>query len=283
MISASKFTYDNDLSAYGEAVLGDLSKVNYFVDNNYFYVAHILIKFDDAQQAAYDELETLSNAGQGYVISQEYYNQQKDAIYAGIKANVRNTETGEIVSERSVNANDVLKEVQVALANASTKEQKDLAFKELMYKYNEDGGIMNATYPYVVGTENSKMVESFTDASRELNAAGVYGGVSGLVESEYGVHIIYYMGTCSNIFTFGQDGSLELKADYTIDNGYGEQKTSDVLKLDETYLNNLNNKTVFDLVYESLATDNYSQFENMNLKTLKDTNGIEITVVDKLI
>ena len=90
------------------------------------------------------------------------------------------------MSERTVKANDVLKEVQVALANANTNEQKDLAFKELMYKYNEDGGIMNAAYPYVLGVANSKMVESFTDASRELNTAGVYGGVSGLVESEYG-------------------------------------------------------------------------------------------------
>lgn len=283
MISSSKFIYDNDLTAYNEAVLGDLSKVNYFVNDNYFYVAHILIKFDEAQELAYKELETQSNAGQGYIISEEYYNQQKNEIYSNIKANVRDTQTGEIVSERTVKASDVLKEVQVALANASTQEQKDLAFRELMYKYNEDDGIMNAKYPYVLGTENSKMVEGFTNASRELNTAGTYGSVSGLVESEYGVHIIYYMGKCTNPFTFGADGTINLKADYTIDNGSYEQKTSDVLKLDETYLNNLNNKTIFDLVYESLATDNYSQFENMNLNTLKETNEIKVTVVDKLI
>lgn len=283
MICSSKFTYDNDLSAYNEAVLGDLSKVNYFINNDYFYVAHILIKFDDAQQAAYDALETQSNAGQGYIVSEEYYNQQKNAIYSGIKANVRDTETGEIISERSVSAKDVLKEVQVALSNANTQEQKDLAFRELMYKYNEDPGIMNAAYPYVIGLSESKMVEGFTKASRDLNTAGAYGGVSGLVESEYGVHIIYYMGKCVNPFTIGQDGTIELKADYTIDNGNGEQNTSDILKLDETYLNNLNNKTIFDLVYESLATDNYSQFENMNLNTLKETNEIKVTVVDKLI
>ena len=278
MISASKFVYENDLSAYGEAVLGDLSKVNYFVDDNYFYVAHILIKFDDAQQKAYNALATQSNNGQGYVVSAEYYEQQKSAIYSQIKANVRDGETGEVTSERAVLASDVLKEVQVALANATTQEQKDIAFRNLMYKYNEDDGIMNAAYPYVIGTENSKMVESFTDASRELNESGVYGNVSGLVESEYGVHIIYYMGQCSNPFEFASDGTLELRADYTIDNGNGEVKTSDVLKLDETYLNNLNNKTLFDLIYEGLVSDNYSQYEKLNLNSLKEQYDINVIV-----
>lgn len=284
MITSAKFIYDNDLSSYNDDILSDVSKVDYFVNDDYFYVAHILIKFDDEQSAKYEELETLSNNGQGYIISAQNYEKQKTALYADLKANVRDLETGEIVENRSVSASDVLKEVQVALRNATTKEQKDEAFRQLMYKYNEDDGIMNATYPYVVGTENSQMVESFTDASRELNTAGTYGEISGLVESEYGVHIIYYMGKCTNAFEFGMDGSIELRANYTIDDGTGASvPTSDILKLDETYLNNLNNKTLFDLIYEELATDNYSQFENMDLSTLKDTNGIEITKVDKLI
>lgn len=284
MISTAKFTYDNDLSAYNEDILSDVSKVDYFVNDDYFYVAHILIKFDDEQSARYKALETLSNNGQGYIISAQNYKKQKAELYAGLKANVRDLETGEVVENRCVAVDKVLQEVQVALKNATTKEQKDKAFRELMYKYNEDDGIMNASYPYVVGESESKMVESFTDASRELNTAGTYGAISGLVESEYGVHIIYYMGKCTNAFEFGQDGSIELKANYTIDNGNGvEVPTSDILKLDETYLNNLNNKTLFDLVYEELATDNYSQFENMDLSTLKSKYSIEITKVDKLI
>lgn len=284
MISSAKFTYDNDLSSYNDNMLSDVSKVDYFVNDEYFYVAHILIKFDDEQSTKYEELETLSNNGQGYIISAQNYKKQKSELYAGLKANVRDLETGEIVENRSVSASDVLKEVQVALKNATTKEQKDEAFRKLMYKYNEDDGIMNATYPYVVGENESKMVESFTDASRELNTAGTYGEISGLVESEYGVHIIYYMGKCTNAFEFGVDGSIELRANYTIDDGTGASiPTSDILKLDETYLNNLNNKTLFDLIYEELATDNYSQFENMDLSTLKDKYAIEISKVANLI
>lgn len=279
MISVSKFKYENNTSSYDSDMLSKRENVNYFINDDYFYVAHILLKFSDKQQAAYNELETKSNKGQGDIISAQKYKEQKAELYASVKATVRNTETGEIVETDAVSANKVLTEVVNELAGKSNK-QKDEAFRELMYKYNEDDGIMNATYPYVIGEkkDQSKMVESFTNASRELNAAGVYGGVSGLVESEYGLHIIYYMGKCENAFTFNSDGTLTMREYYEED---GMPK-SDIFVLCNTKLNNLNNKTMFDLVFEQLSNDNYSQFENMNLTTLKKTNGIEIEVSDKL-
>ena len=284
MISISKFKYDNDLETFASDMLEKRENVNYFVNDDYFYVAHILIKFSDEQQTAYDALKDQSNDGQGYIISADEYQKQKDALYNNIKASVRDSETGLVTETDVISAKDVLKEVQVALANATTSEAKDKAFAELMYKYNEDGGIMNATYPYVIGTNDSKMVESFTNASRELNDAGVYGAISGLVESEYGVHIIYYMGKCENPYTIPADGKIDLKATYTINEGtVNEQVTSDILKLDEVYLNNLNNKTLFDLIYEGLVSDNYSQFESMNLTAMKESYKIKIQVVDKLI
>ncbi len=279
MISVSKFKYENNTSSYDSDMLSKRENVNYFINDDYFYVAHILLKFSDKQQAAYNELETKSNKGQGDIISAQKYKEQKAELYASVKATVRNAETGEIVETDAVSANKVLTEVVNELAGKSNK-QKDEAFRELMYKYNEDDGIMNATYPYVIGEkkDQSKMVESFTNASRELNAAGVYGGVSGLVESEYGLHIIYYMGKCENAFTFNSDGTLTMREYYEED---GMPK-SDIFVLCNTKLNNLNNKTMFDLVFEQLSNDNYSQFENMNLTTLKKTNGIEIEVSDKL-
>ena len=143
-----------------------------------------------------------------------------------------------------------------------------------MYKYNEDGGIMNADYPYIIGLNDSKMVESFTDASRELNEAGVYGGVSGLVESQYGLHIIYYMGKCENAFQFDSNGQVSIQA-YK----YDEEDNvigSDIIKLYETKLNNLNNKTLFDLVYEELYSDNLSQYENVNIETLNNHYNIKV-------
>lgn len=276
MMSKSKFIYDNNPEIYKEDMLGAFANVNYFVNDDYFHVAHILIKFSDEQQAEFDSLKNLSNNGQGGIISAEAKAKREQELYNSIKGSIRDAETGEITSEDTVSVADILNEVQIELANAKTKEQKDLAFRSLMYKYNEDDGIMNADYAYVIGETESKMVENFTNLSRELNKAGVYGAVSGLVQSEYGVHIIYYMGKCTNIFDFNSDGSINLNANYT-ENG---SPMSDILKLDATKLNGLNNKTVFDLVYESLVKDNYSQFENINLDTIKATKGIE-TVVNK--
>jgi len=283
MITKSKFAYDNNLESYNKDMLESFSNVNYYINNDYFYVAHILVKFSDEQQSQYDSLAEQSNNGQGYIISADEYEKQKETLYNSIKASVRDSETGEVVSEDSVSALDVLKEVQVALSGANTNEQKDAAFRELMYKYNEDGGIMNADYPYVIGTENSQMVESFTNASRELNEAGIYGGISGLVQSEYGVHIIYYMGKCTNPYEIASDGTIELKANYTIEDDGKQVPASDVLKLDETYLNNLNNKTIFDLVFESLTEDEYSKYENLDLSKLKENYQIEIEKVADLI
>lgn len=284
MISTSKFKYENDLETFNTDMLENRANVNYVVNDNYFYVAHILIKFSDEQQAEYDSLNDLSNNGQGDIISAEQYEIRKNALYSNLKANIRDAETGEITETDKILAKDVLKEVQVALSNATTNEAKDEAFRKLMYKYNEDGGIMNATYPYVIGTNDSKMVETFTEVSRELNESGVYGAVSGLVESEYGLHIVYYMGKCENPYTIPENNKITFRATYVENEGATNEKvSSDVLKLDETKLNNLNNKTLFDLIFEQLSNDNYSQFENMNLETMKNQYEIEIIVSPNLI
>lgn len=282
MMSESKFIYDNNNETYKKDMLENFKNVNYVVNDEYFHVAHILLKFSDEQQAEYDELKTLSNNGQGGVISAEGHAKKEAELYNSIMGSVRDLETGEIIANDSVSANAVLNEIQTALAVATTNEQKDQAFRNLMYKYNEDDGIMNADYSYIIGVNDSKMVENFTNASRELNEAGVYGGVSGLVQSEYGVHIIYYMGKCENLFEFNEDGTINLSEYYTVEQNGTEIETSDVLKLTATKLNNLNNKTIFDLVYESLVEDKYSEFENINLETIKNQKGILVKVSDKL-
>lgn len=258
MMSTSKFIYDNNADTYKSDILEKFENVNYVVDDEYFHVAHILIKFSDEQQKRFDELDKLSNNGVGGVVSAGYVAQEKQKLYNSIRGSIRDSETGEITEEDTISVNAILAEIETALKSASTNEQKDNAFRELMYKYNEDDGIMNANYAYVVGENESKMVENFTKASRELNTNGTYGAVSGLVQTEYGVHIVYYMGKCENVFEFAQDGSLTFTE-------------SDVLKLEEKKLNNLNNKTLFDLVYESLVQDKYSEYENVDVEFIKST------------
>lgn len=259
MMMASKFTYENDYSAYQTAMLDSFKDVNYVTDDKFFNVSHILIKFDDAQKAEYDNLKT--NLSNGTLMYQEYKNRM-DELVAEIKANVMDTTTGEVVSERSISANKVLSNLKADLAKCTTDEQKTQVFKDYLYTYNEDGGIMNAEYAYVIGTEESRMVESFTNTSRELHEKGVYGEISGLVVSEYGVHIIFYMGGIENPIEIDSITDFEIKE-------------ADIEKLVSKKLNQFNNKTLFDKVFEQLSVDNYSIFENMNLNVLK--KDIKIT------
>ncbi|MBE7082140.1 MAG: hypothetical protein E7378_00450 [Clostridiales bacterium] len=283
MVYSSNFVYANDATKFNDDMLGNRKNVNYFVNDNYFYVAHILVKFSDKQQKEYNELETKSNNGQGYIISAQDYKEQKAALYNGIMASVRDAETGEIKNEDTIKVQDVLAEIQNELAAAHDNAAKAEAFRNLMYKYNEDDGIMNAEYPYVIGVNDSKMVENFTNASRELHQAGEYGAISGLVESEYGLHIIFYMGACENAFELDDNNKLNLRANYQIEDNGVTFNYSDVLKLDETYLNDLHNKTIFDAIYETLNNDGYSKYENMNIDALKSQYGIDVNHVENLI
>ena len=107
------------------------------------------------------------------------------------------------------------------------------------------------------------MVESFTEDARKLNEQGVFGSISTkLVASEYGVHILFYGGKVENLFTVSNVSTFNLT-------------DSDIEVLTNAKLSALNNKTVFDKVFELLSDDNYSIFENMNLNVLKKDLKIE--------
>ena len=216
------------------------------------------MKYNEEQQAEYDNLK--SEYDKGY-ISKGVYNERLTTLVAEIEATVRDSE-GKIIEDQNVSASKVLSDLKLELASKSTNEEKTEVFRDYMYKYNEDPGTQNAEYAYVIGKETSKMVESFTDASRELNNAGQFGAVSELVPSEYGVHIVFYAGQVKNLFTINDVSTFSLS----------EQ---DILKLTDAKLNVLNNKTVFDKVFELLSDDNYSIFENMNLNVLKSNLKIE--------
>lgn len=254
----SKFKYEANAKNYDEAMLSSFKDVNYVVDDNYFFVSHILMKYNEEQQAEYDNLK--SEYDKGY-ISKGVYNERLTTLVAEIEATVRDSE-GKIIEDQNVSASKVLSDLKLELASKSTNEEKTEVFRDYMYKYNEDPGTQNAEYAYVIGKETSKMVESFTDASRELNNAGQFGAVSELVPSEYGVHIVFYAGQVKNLFTINDVSTFSLS----------EQ---DILKLTDAKLNVLNNKTVFDKVFELLSDDNYSIFENMNLNVLKSNLKIE--------
>ena len=145
--------------------------------------------------------------------------------------------------------------------------------KKKKRKFNEDTSFNNKEYPYVVGDEKSTMVESFTNAARKLHrpndenkeVLGKIGDISGIVPSEYGIHILMYCGEVQNLFDINKNNANEF-----------ELKNADVKTLYDTLLNACNNKTIFDKLYDEVFKDNYSVFESAYLQSLKQGSTIKI-------
>lgn len=247
--------YTLNATQFDTDMLDSRENVDYVVNNNYFYVNHILLKYDESSTTYLDELETLYKNG---TISEKAYNDALEVEAEKIKA--KNIQTGE---ETNLSPMDIYNEL-VGLMTGKSDEAKTQIFKDYIYTYNEDTGNMNADYCYVIGKDSSRMVDTFTETSRKLwdNGKGEYGAIDYCV-SEYGVHIIFYAGPVTNAFTISDPDNFNLNTDNM------DELTEIVNTLKNTYLNAFNNKTLFDKVYEELATDSYTIFETMNLDVLK--------------
>lgn len=247
--------YTLNATQFDTDMLDSRENVDYVVNNNYFYVNHILLKYDESSTTYLDELETLYKNG---TISEKAYNDALEVEAEKIKAT--NIQTGK---ETNLSPMDIYDEL-VGLMTGKSDEAKTQIFKDYIYTYNEDTGNMNADYCYVIGKDSSRMVDTFTETSRKLwdNGKGEYGAIDYCV-SEYGVHIIFYAGPVTNAFTISDPDNFNLNTDNM------DELTEIVNTLKNTYLNAFNNKTLFDKVYEELATDSYTIFETMNLDVLK--------------
>lgn len=257
MMLSSKTLYEANNSKFDSDMVDSFSSVNYVINDKYFFVSHILMKFTDEQQAIYDNLSNQLDCGE---ISLLEYQTSLDSLYNQVTAIVRD-EDGKVIENQSISAEDLLKSINQDLNQYKSYEEKVEVFKNYLYRHNEDSGINNADYMYIVGEDNSKMVETFTQSSRELNENGDLGAISGLVRSNYGIHIIFYGGKVENVFEIPTIGDFSLSE-------------NDIWKLCDKKLNAMNNKTLFDLVYEKLQSDNYSTFESMQIRLLKEDINI---------
>ena len=294
----NKYVTEN-ASTYESDVLSDVSKINYFktTGTQFFYVSHILAKFSDEQQAEYDRLTKIVNGeadgpetiGEAEAKINDLYNslsfpvREKNAD--GEWVEVKDSEGGTVT--KSVAA--VMQEVYLKLATAGDNEYlKAEYFNEFIYKYNQDDGMFNADRNYVIGidyttpdTENetpytihSNMVENFTNAAIQLYNQGeakigdVYAPQaddlsSGLIRTEYGIHIMVYEGKVENLFTgIDQNFNLTVNDIAELDSNRARLKAGEA-------------KTVFDSLYEEVNKDNFTIFENMDLQFLRSQVKIE--------
>ena len=244
--TAQKNQYENDESAYHTAMAGDsIDDIYYHYNsgNEYMYVSHILMKFSDAQKA---EITELKNKLSAHKITQENYDARVKEI-----AN-RTVVTYEINGKKYTSnalevTNKIKNYVNKAQYKGKTGEELELAlneraklFNDMIYLYNDDEGIMNKDFAYVVNLDtevNDKMVKEFADTARKLNAEQEEGALSDMVITEYGVHILYHAGIVKNVVS--DINSL----------------TAEDLMSVKTQRSS--NKTIFAKIYDTVATENY--------------------------
>lgn len=259
---ASYTEYKITPDAYKTDILSSRADAKYVMDDNYFYVSHILIKFTDEQTSKLEDLKTKLEQG---AISSSVYNTERQKI-------VDSTLAKEYGETTNITASTLLNNLKDELLQTTSDADKVDIFNEYIYKYNEDTGNKNQTYDYVIGTTDSKMVESFTQSARELynNGGGSFGDISDLVESEYGLHIVIYLNPVTNAFTITNASTFNL---LTLNQ---DDLDEIIYTINTTKLSLLNTKTIFDNVYETLFKDNFSKFEAMHLNTLKENLTIKL-------
>ena len=288
MLKKYKTIYENNEEAYKltrnfvsekdpyyNQVASSTTRGNYFYygnDEDLLTCLHILVKFDEKSQT--EKIKEVQDDNYAY---------DKDLVIKALKsaektpAFERDIETGEVISTTPTYVSDIYKmltdEISKISYNTTSKEYAEEVvkiFNNYIYKYNQDTGIMNAKFDYVVGTKTSGMVDSFTEVVRKLYNNGVANtnrvevkanykdnttlvfpngvGYAGAISAPFLEEASNYTGYHIVLFT-GKLNSIAANS-LTTQNMFeklSEQKTSIAY-----------NQTLFEYLYELVSQDNYS-------------------------
>lgn len=288
---------ENSYSTYVKTMQDDASSVYYHPYSSktdgkgFIKVAHILIKFTDDQLVGSNDDDTLSykeileiNDVTERENALEQWKQQcagkarytladEDADSSHLAGN----EYGEYISYSSIYA-----EILEALAKCTSSQQKAEVFNDLVYKYSQDEGSINPskfTY-YSVSVDSSveeSWVTGFAETARELYGENGEGAFSlsaplyvnnvtfdddgSVTSGTYaGYHMIFVLDEYSNLCDINSIDSLGEDFAFTL------LQTRLMLGVEE--------KSVYDKIYDSLSLNNYSTYRTNWLETKKD--GLKI-------
>lgn len=187
-LNSQKSEYTANVSAFDTAMSGS-DTVLYYPNNNYFYVKHILLPFSDAQTEQLDKYKAKPNVSEEQI--KDFRNKLAESIVAYPHVN------GEDDHSHPMTVDEVMAEIKATMLPLKNNVKKaDLAFDDLIYKYNTDPGAFDNNKGYVVKnttvTDNS-YVEEFTNAAlymrENLSVGEVY---YEKIVTDYGVHIMYF-------------------------------------------------------------------------------------------
>lgn len=258
--------YAEDSSLFVKDLSSDATSVYYVPseEEQYFYVAHILIGYSEKALA---DMNLLKKQLLENTISQSVYDDEIDKIKRNLVA-VEYDEEGKLV-ESSKTVSEVIDDLNREMLSANESEKADI-FNKFMFKYSTDNASLSAKSPYTVGVKTSTMMEDFTAKSRELHKNGVVNGytddISKIAYAERwseenvidygGYHIISYLGNVKNLFEITDINTFRLS-------------NPDIYTLSNARINPLTNKTYFDLIYDELTNDRtFTIFENIFVENL---------------
>jgi hypothetical protein len=212
----------------------------------------VLFKFSDEQTK---EIEKLKKLYQSNSISKEVYEARLEEVQDIDKTVVKYVENGEVKTTNATMAyQDMLNGVNKFNADMQF-EQRAKEFNKYLYKYNDDEGIMNADFAYVVNLDTNvtdKMVKPFADEARRLHKEEGVGAMSEPILTDYGYHVLMNLGPVKNVVEYGNIENLTWEALYNVKTQPSSEKTLfhveyDAINSDSTKITNILNSKIADI------------------------------------
>lgn len=239
--------YKNNEDAYHTAMAGDSTDDIYYhynSGNEYIYVSHILLKFSDAQTAQIKRLQ--AQLDEKDITQAEYDRRVQDiankiVVTYEIDGKTHVERASKVVQDITAYVNQVVVGNKEGDEREYALNERAKLFNDMIYVYNDDEGIMNKDFAYVVNLDTEvedKMVKEFADCARALDAEEGEGAMSGAVITEYGIHILYHAGRVKSV----KEDISSLTA----------------LDLMRIHTQRSSNKTYFTNIYDTIASDDYS-------------------------
>lgn len=278
---------DNAYSTYVTAMQDDASKVYYHPYSSktdgkgFIKVAHILIRFTDEQLT---DTENDSYLSYKEIMDIEDVTERQNALNEwklNCSGKARYSNDDESKDSKHLAGNEygenidymtIYEEIKSALEGKTLQEKAEI-FNDLMYKYSQDTGSLNSSTYYSVSIDTNideSWVEAFADTARQIYAENGEGSLSepvyvnnvsfdddgNVTSGTYaGYHIILVLDEYSNLCEINSVDSLDEDFAYTLLN------TRAKLGVEE--------KSLYDVVYDDLTLNNYSDYRQSFIDTAK--------------
>jgi len=168
-VQADKEIYENDLDSYESQVLmyqyGYADQEPWYKPEGRRYIKHILLEVDEELLTNYTDLLAL-------------YEEEDESVTAE-----------DVEAAKAL----IIESIQATIDEINQKLADGAAFEDLIAEYGADTGMTSGDYPdgYEVSLSSYGFVEDFVTGSFSVDTIG---DISEPFVSEYGVHIIKYMG-----------------------------------------------------------------------------------------